>query len=356
MNRPAIRMKDIAQALNLSISTVSKAMKDSHEVSDATKEMVFKYARSVNYVPNPLAQALRKGRSRIIAIILPAINNDFFSQVIDGIESVAFEKGYNVLITQTHESYEREVLNVQNHFSRSVDGLLVSVSSETKNLDHFKQVQEKGMPIVFFDRVPEEIDTVKVVSNNYSGAYKATVHLIQQGFQRIAHITSSDLLSITKERLNGYIQALLDDKLEVDDRYIKYCNYGGMIREETFNAVNDLMNLREPPDAILTASDRLSIATYGLLKKMHFKIPEKVAMVGFTNSVAASILQPSLSAVMQPAFEMGQVAAESLIKIIESKKRTLSFENKILDTQLVIMNSSKRKQQRKERPSLEHQF
>lgn len=335
-------MKDIARELNLSISTVSKALKGSYEISAETQKVVLEYAQKVNYVPNPIAQGLRKGRSKIIAVIVPNIDNNFFSQVINGIESIAFEKGYNVIITQTHESFDREVLNVHNHLSRSVDGLLVSVSSETSSYDHFKFVQNKGLPIVFFDRVPEEIQTHKIIANNFQGTFDGTKHLIHEGFKRIAHITSSNFLSITKERFEGYKSALTKNNFQLNDDLIKYCDHGGMIPEETEEAVTQLLNLKVPPDAILTASDRLSTTTFVLLKKMGIRIPEDIALVGFTNSNATDIFDPSLTTIVQPAFKMGRAATEELIKLIESKRKVTHFDKIVLNTELVIKNSSRK--------------
>lgn len=344
MIQKVITIKDIATALNFSTSTVSKALKGSYEISAKTQAIVKEYAQQQNYLPNPIAQNLRKGRSKSIAVIVPNIDNNFFSQVINGIESVAFKKDYNVIVTQTHESYQREVLNTQHHFSRSVDGLLVSLSAETENTDHFKAVQKNGLPIVFFDRVPEEVITHKVVSNNFQGAYDATLHLIEQGYKRIAHITSSGFLSITAERLAGYIKALEENNIKVNEKYIKYCAHGGMIKDEIFQAVKELLSQKVKPYAMLTASDRLSTTTLSILSEMKIKVPEQIALAGFTNSINADIFDPPLTAVMQPAFEMGKAATEMLILIIESKRPVTHFEKITLDTELIVRKSSMKKE------------
>src|SRR5882762_2604005 len=236
MKFEAITIKDIAKALNISVSTVSKALRGSHEISEETKLTVHQYAREHNYKPNPIAQSLKRGQSRSIGVIVCNIDNNFFSQVIDGIESIAQNKGYNVIITQSRESYEKEKSNSEHLSARSVDGLIISLSAETKNVDHLVNLHGKGLPIVFFDRVTDEIPTHQVIANNYKGAYEATLHLIQQGCQRIAHVTSSASLSITRERLEGYKQALKDAGREPDERFIKFCSHGGMIREETHQA------------------------------------------------------------------------------------------------------------------------
>jgi LacI family transcriptional regulator len=342
LKQKAITIKDIAEALSLSISAVSKALKSSYEISEKTQAKVKKYAEEHNYRPNPIAQNLRKGKSKSIAVIVPNIDNNFFSQVINGIESVAFGKEYNVIVTQTHESYQREIINTNHHFSRSVDGLLVSISSETRKTDHFEEVQKLGLPIVFFDRVPEKPETHKIISNNFQGAYDATIHLINNGYRRIAQITSSDFLSISRERLAGYEKALQENGIPVTQSLIKYCAHGGMLRDEIFNSIKELLSLKEKPDAILAASDRLSTNTLAILSEMQIKIPEQIALAGFTNSVNAQIFMPPLTAVIQPAFDIGKKATELLIQLIESKKPVTAFEKVILDTQLEIRLSSMR--------------
>jgi LacI family transcriptional regulator len=343
MKFEAITIKDIAKALHLSISTVSKALRGSHEISEETKNAVLEYAREHNYKPNPIAQSLKRGRSKSIGAIVCNIDNNFFSQVINGIESIAHNKGYNVIITQSQESYEREVSNCEDLSSRSVDGLIISLSAETRNVDHLIKLHQKGLPIAFFDRVTDEIATHKVIANNFKGAYEATRHLVKQGFKRIAHITSSRSLSNTMERLEGYKRALRDAGMPVDEHYIKFCQHGGMIQEETVHALRELLQLADQPDAIFTASDRLSTSTLSLLRKMQIPIPQQIALVGFTNSISADIFNPSLTAVVQPALEMGKLATEMLIQLIESKQPVTKFEKIVLETELKIRDSSIKK-------------
>src|SRR5882757_41535 len=343
MKFEAITIKDIAKALNLSVSTVSKALRGSHEISEETKKHVLAYAREYNYKPNPIAQSLKRGRSKSIGVIVCNIDNNFFSQVINGIESIARQQDYNVIITQSQESYEREVTNSEHLSSRSVDGLIISLSAETKVVDHLIKLHEKGLPMVLFDRVTDEIATHKVIANNYKGAYDATRHLLQQGFRRIAHITSSGTLSITLERLEGYKMALADAGLKPDPKYIKFVQHGGMIQEETRLALTELLQMKNRPDAIFTASDRLSTTTLSLLRKMQIEVPQQIALVGFTNSISAEIFHPSLTSVVQPAMEMGQVATDLLIQLIEAKRPVTEFQKRVLDTELQIRDSSLRK-------------
>lgn len=316
----AITIKDIAKALGLSTSTVSRALRGSYEISSETKKLVLEYAEKINYRPNPIALSLKERRSSSIGVVVCEIANTFFSQAINGIESIAYNKGYHVIISQSHESYEREMVNVQHLASRSVDGLLVSLSSETKDIGHFMKLHEKGLPIVFFDRVTNEIVTHKVIVDNYKGSYDATVHLIKNGYKRIAHITSAPYLSITKERLDGYKNALSENGVAFNEKYVQFSNHGGMIAEEIEETIDNLLKQKQKPDAIVTAGDRVTTCTLSILKKMNIKIPEDIAVVGFTNSSIPDIFDPPLTTIRQPAFEMGQVATELLIQLIESKR------------------------------------
>src|SRR6201995_1556444 len=229
MKYEAITIKDIAKALGLSTSTVSRALRGSYEISAETKKLVPQSHKKPNYRPNPIALSLKEKRSRSIGIVVCEIANNFFSQVINGIESVAYKKGYYVIISQSHESVEREVANTQYLASRAVDGLLVSLSTETTDLSHLKKLHDKGLPIVFFDRINEEMPTHKVIANNFNGAYQATEHLLNSGFHRTAHLTISSHLSITKERLAGYKAALADHHIPFDESLVRYCTYGGLI-------------------------------------------------------------------------------------------------------------------------------
>jgi DNA-binding LacI/PurR family transcriptional regulator len=336
----AITIKDIAKALGLSTSTVSRALRGSYEISPETKKLVLEYAEKFNYRPNPIALSLKERRSRSIGVIVSEIANHFFSEAIDGIESIAYNRGYHVIISQSHESYEREIVNMKHLSSRSVDGLLISLSTETSDVSHFKELHDKGLPLVFFDRVTSEIETHKVIANNYQGAYDATLHLINSGYKKIAHITSSAHLSITKERLAGYKAALEKNNIPVNEAYIKYCNHGGKVLKEIEDAISDLMKLKQKPDALFTASDRLTTCSLATLKKLGLKIPDDLACIGFTNYGLVELLNPPLSAVRQPAFEMGQVATELLIHLIESKRPVTTFETRVLQTELCIRESS----------------
>lgn len=329
-------LKDIANALGLSTSTVSRALRDTYEISAKTKKLVFDYAEKINYQPNPNALSLKERRSKSIGVVVSEVANHYFSQAINGIESIAYDRGYHVIITQTHESYDREKINIQHLASRSVDGLLVSLSAETADTAHLKYLHERGMPMVFFDRVPNDIETHKVRANNEMGAFDATMHLIKSGYKKIAHLTSSEHLSISVERLRGYTAALHQNHLQINPDYIKYCPHGGMFPKETEQAVLELINLKDKPDAIFVAGDRLSIGCLEVLTKLNIKVPEQIALAGFSNSEVLNLFDYPISSVRQPAFEMGETATEMLLQLIESKYPVTEFEDKVIPTELFI--------------------
>lgn len=332
-----ITIKDIAKALNLSTSTVSRALRGSYEINAETKRLVMEYAEKVHYSPNPIALSLKENKSKAIGVIVPEIANHFFSQAINGIEAIAYKRGYHVVIFQSHESYEREVINVQHIIARKVDGLLISLSGQTVDVSHLQEIQRKGLPLVLFDRVSDKIEAHKVTADNFDGAFKATEHLILSGRKRIAHITSPSLLSITKERLEGYKAALEKYQIGYDETLVKYC---GFAVEEAQKLVDELIE-NQKPDAVITTSDRLALDCFSAIKEKNISMPDEVAFIGFTNLKVAYLLNPSLSTVVQPAFEIGQAAAQLLLDSIEKKPQTIEQLRAIkIPTELVIRNSS----------------
>jgi DNA-binding LacI/PurR family transcriptional regulator len=340
MKFEAVTIKDIAKALGISTSTVSRALRDSYEISPETKQLVLDCAEKLNYRPNPIALSLKERKSRSIGVVVCEIANNFFSQVINGIESIAYDRGYNVIISQTRESYEREVMDLQYLASRSVDGLLISLSTETNDLTHLKGLHAKGLPIVFFDRITEEINTHKVIVDNFKGAFEATEHLINNGHRRIAVISNSEFLSITHERVAGYREAFIRNGIQIDEDYVQHCFYGGMIFEEIEDAVNKLFTLRNKPEAIFTTSDKLTTGCLKTLKRRGLKVPHDVSLVGFSNSDIAELIDPPLTVVRQPAYEMGKDATDLLLQLIDSKRPVKEFERRVLTPELQIRESS----------------
>jgi LacI family transcriptional regulator len=343
MKFEAVTIKDIAKALGLSTSTVSRALRDSYEISPETKKLVLECAEKLNYRPNPIALSLKERKTRSIGVIVCEIANSFFSQIINGIESLAYDRGYNVIISQSHESYEREILDLQYLSSRGVDGILISVSTETSDYEHIKSLHEKGLPIVLFDRIAPGINTHTIIVDNFKGTYEATEHLINNGYSKIAAISNSEFLSISSERLAGYREALNSNGIKIKNDYIKHCFYGGMVFSEVEEAINQLLTLKDPPEAIVTLSDKLTIGSLKTIKRRGLKIPDDIALVGFSNSDLTELTDPPLTVVRQPALEMGKAATELLLQLIESKRPITEFEKRILSPEFEIMESGRRR-------------
>ena len=340
MKFEAVTIKDIAKALGFSTSTVSRALRDSYEISAETKKIVLEYAKEINYHPNPIALSLKEKRSRSIGVLVCEIANTFFSQAINGIESIAYSKGYNVVISQSHESYARELIDLQYLASRSIDGLLISVSSETTDFSHLKELHDRGLPIVFFDRVVDAITTHKVIVDNQKGAKNAVSHLIEKGYKRIAHIANAASLSITKSRVEGYYQALQAHSILPDEKLLHHCDHGGLDDTEIEAILHHLLNQENKPDAIFASSDKITTGCLHYFKKHHIKVPEDIALVGFSNSNLTELLSPPLTIVKQPAFEMGEIAMSLLLNLIESKHPVKDFETRVLETELLVREST----------------
>lgn len=326
-------IKDIAKALNLSTSTVSRALRDSYEISAETKKLVLEYAEKINYRANPIARSLKERKSYSIGVIVPEIANNFFSQVIDGIESVAYSQNYQVVISQMRESAARERSNVEYLYSRSTDGLLIALSSETTDVSYLDALMKKGFPIVFFDRVPNNLKCHKVIADNCQGGFDAVQYLVEKGKRKIAHLTGTTKLSITMERLEGYKKGLKVNALPYVPALVKHCEYGGLHQEEIEEAVAEL--LLEEHDAIFISGDKLSMGYLQAMKKRSQVNLSEIEIAGFSNSKVVSLYSPPITAVRQPAFEMGKKAAQLLIQQIESKQPTEEFETIVFPTTLI---------------------
>lgn len=328
----AATIKDIARALSVSPSTVSRALHDSHEVGAATKKLICDYAASVNYQSNPIALSLKNKRSYSIGVMVADVANSFFSQTINGIESIAYQKGYNVIISQSHDSYEREVVNIAHLANRSVDGLLISMSAQTTDYSHIEHLHKQGMPIVFFDRILDSINTFKVTTNNFKASFDATSLLIQKGYRKIAHLANAPQLSITTARINGYKAALAANDMPFNENLVRHCYSGGRDAAEVSAAVESLLKTEVAPDAIFIASDRLSIASLRALK--HLKPAKNFPIIGFSNSDVIDLLSPQISYVRQRAFEMGEIAINMLVKLIETRYPIADFETRFLEAEI----------------------
>ena len=337
----AVTIKDIAQALSISPSTVSRALRDSHEISARTKTLVLEYAKKINYRSNPIAQSLKNQKSNSIGVLVADVANSFFSQAINGIESVAYENGYHVIITQSHDDYEREVVNIEHLADRCVDGLLISMSAQTTDYSHLTQLHERGLPIVFFDRIMPEIETFQVTTDNVNSAFEATSLLIKKGYSQIAFLGNAPQLSITSDRLQGYTDALKDHGLRYDERLVRFCDQGGRNPQEIKNILSELLSEPANIDAVLIASDQISTAAVRVLST--FDTLPSVEVIGFSNSTVIDLLSPRISYIQQNAFKMGQIAAQKLITILQSTYPISEFETTLLRGKLHWRGKSKNK-------------
>ena len=333
----SVNIKQLAKELNLSISTVSRALRDSYEISAETKERVRNMAKELNYQPNPYATSLRKQKSKTIAVIIPEIANNFFSLAINGIEEVAQQKGYHVLIYLTHEDYQKEI-SIANHLaSGRVDGILASISSETNDIGHLEELNKKKIPVVFFDRVSEIIQTTKVTTDDFKSGYKATEHLIKRSCKKIAYLSISKHLSIASKRMLGYLQALKDYDLPVEEKFILNTSNNN---EENYSLIRKLLTSSGRPDGIFASVEKLAISTYHICKELNLNIPKDVKIISFSNLETASLLNPSLTTITQPAFHIGREAATVLFKALDKNISNLANNNIVLDSELVERDST----------------
>lgn len=331
-----ISINDIARALGISPSTVSRALKDHPDISTETKKLVKEYAEKVNYRPNALALSLKTHRSNTLGLIIPEIVHHFFSSVISGIEEVAYAKGYRLIICQSNENYEREVMNTQLLLDNRVDGILISMSKNTYKYGHFRDLIDCGIPIVFLDRVCSEVETDRVVTDDFEGAMLATNHLIERGRRKILHLASPQHLQIGKLRTEGYRKALADHGLEQNDDLILQCD----TRHELYELKNRFIEIAQHIDGIFAVNDFTAIAAIQLLQESNYKIPDDIAVTGFGNDPIASIVNPSLTTVDQSGFEMGRQAVEILIKRLENPTTFIDFQTKTIPVFLAKRSST----------------
>jgi LacI family transcriptional regulator len=333
-----ITIKDIARELGVSISTVSRALKDHPDISAQTKKLVRDLVEKMKYKPNAIALSLRNQRTNIIGVVVPEIVHHFFSSVISGIDEAAVAAGYNVMFFQSNESYEREILNIQSIINSRADGVLISIAKGTKKFAHIRQLMENNTPVVFFDRACDEIETDKVIVDDFEGALNAVDYLIKTGCRRIAHFSGPQHLQIAYLRKRGYISALEKNGLKVDDDIIIQCD----TYEDALETTRILMSRSRPPDAIFTVNDMTAVGTLNTLKAMGFKVPKDVSLVGFTDGLVSSITDPLLTTVSQHGFEIGKKATEILIKRINEECASSRPITEVVKTDLVIRESTRK--------------
>ncbi len=337
MKKHQVTIVDIAKQLNISKSTVSRVLTGHPRVSEKTKEAVLKLANELDYQRNMLAINLMSSQSHTIGIIVPEFVTSFFPMVIMGAQEVASQAGYNVLISQSNESYETEVANAKVMLDNRVDGVLVSLTRETRNYDHLKVFQRKGIPIVFFNRVCDEMQVPKVVVDDYEGAFKAVEHLILTGRKRIAHLGGPTSLHISKKRLEGYRDALRKYNQPIEqDLILDY----DLNLDKVKIYIKHLLDLPEPPDALFTINDPTAFEAMIFMKAKGIKIPQEIAVVGFSNGYGSTLIEPHLTTVAQPTHEIGQLAAQLLLDQINSDASEWKPIYRVLKTELLVRGSS----------------
>lgn len=334
MNKSAT-IKDIAKTLNISTSTVSRALRNAADVNPETRKAVLALSDQLKYTPSKLALSLQQNQTHTIGVLVP--NLDFvLSTMLKGIDDVALEAGYTVMVCQSNESFGREIVNTRRLADSLVDGFIISVSSETKSFEHIRKLQDKNIPMVIFDRVISELTAPGVYIDNKDGGHQATEHLIEQGYKRIAILAGPKNLTISNHRLEGYLSALKKHKLKVNTDHIIHCEFN---QQFAYNATLDLLSMKNRPDAIFTISDRMAIGAMLAIKERGFRMPQDIGLVGFNNEPVVSLVTPGISSVDQPAFELGKAAAKFFIERMHNEHMN---EELILKTKLVVRESSLR--------------
>lgn len=334
--RTQITIKDIARELGISPSTVSRALKSHPDISQKTKDAVNELASKYHYKPNTVALSLRSSKTHVIGVVIPKMVHFFFSSVISGIEHVCNNAGYNVMICQSDENQEREVASVQTLTSARVDGILASVSKETQDFSHYNELIDGNIPLVFFDRAVSNIDTDKVIIDDVLGAFMATEHLIKKGCKKIIHLAAPQNLLIGQRRKEGYIKALKQYNMPVDENLIFKCDS----REEALVVMQDIYDKGIVPDGIFAVNDLTATGVLRAVKKNGFKIPDDVKVVGFSDGFVANVTDPTLTTVDQHGFEMGVEAANLLLRKISNEIDNYSSVVKVIPVNLIKREST----------------
>ncbi len=346
----AVRMKkrttirDVANKLKVTISTVSRALDDHPTISEKTKILVRKTAKELNYSPNKVAASLRSGKGNSIGVIVPKINSNFMSSCISGIESIAYPAGYNLIICQSNETYKKEVHNIQTLIDSQVSGIIISLSNETKDSNHIKSIIDNKIPLVMFDRISDDLDVDFVVNDDYSTTTKAIKHLVNQGYKKIAYIGNASHVYVYKNRLNGYLNSLEELNVENNKKWIA-TNIN--TKEEAFEATKEMFKSKDKnncPDAFFCTSDITALGIILALEEMGIKIPDEVGVIGYANDPFSEIIKPSLSSIEQYPKELGENSAKILLELLKRKRPSTKAHKKvIINPSLIIRESSKRK-------------
>ena len=332
-----ITIYDLAQKLNISVATVSRALKDDPVVSKKTKKKIFDLAEELGYRSNHFARNLRTQRTDTIGVIVPRLNSYFMSTIIAGMENVANSNGYNLIISQSSESFRKEIANAKTLFNNRVDGLLVSLAYDTEDISHFDSFFKKNIPVIFFDRVDQHESSTQILIDNRQAAFDATEHLIQQGCKRIVHITATPKRNVYIDRLQGYKQALATHNIPFREDYILINN---LSFESGMEAAVLIREMNPMPDGVFVANDNSAVGCMVSLKQSGIRIPDDIAIVGFNNDPVSKVVEPNLSTINYPGYEMGEVAAWNLINHLNGVAPIHTTNRIILRSELVIRASS----------------
>jgi LacI family transcriptional regulator len=338
MKKEKATIHDISKSLGIDSSTVSRALNDSPRVSKKTKDIILKKAKELGYQRNILASNLRTNKTNTIAVVLPRISRHFFSTVIAGIEETAYEAGYNLLICQSLDSLDREKKIMSTLISNRVDGVIISISMETTNYEHLEAYKQLGNPIIFIDRPCSLENCSNINIDNFHASFMTTEHLIFQGCKHIAHFSGSQNIELYRQRKNGYLAALKKHKIDINNHYIFESN---LSEEDGINSAKKILELNII-DGIISANDTAAISAMQYLKSQGVKIPEDIAVTGFNNDPISAVIEPSLTTINQPAFEIGEMASNLLLKQIENKSNITVAKSTLLNSELIIRNSSLR--------------
>ena len=330
-------ISDVARELQISVSTVSRALNDHASISDATKKRVWKMAKQLNYQPNHLAVGLRKGRSNLLGVIVPHIDGHFFTMVVKGIETVASRAGLNVMICQSNEDVTHERQNIETLINAQVDGILVSLSRTTHDFKHFDKVRRRDIPLVFFDRILDGLDVNAVVIDDRAGGYQSTRHLLAQGRRRVAHLGGPQHLNIYKDRYQGYLDALREAAVPFDESLVYISD---MRLEDGARAVDQFLRLPQPPDALFSASDLSAVGAMQALKARGRRVPADVAVTGFSNEMFSSFTEPMLTTIDQRCEQMGQSAVRLFLELRDEQAGQFSPRRIVLQPDLLVRGSS----------------
>lgn len=337
MAKKRTTIHDIARELDITASTVSRALKDHPRISDSTKESVIAMAKKMNYQPNSIAAALRRGTSNLVGVIIPTVDRNFFASVVRGVEDVLNDTSYNVIICQSNDSLEKEKSNIKALLEAQVDAIFASYAKETTDFSHYEEVIKRGIPLILFDRMQDAFEVDTVVIDDYLGAFKATEHLIEQGCRRIVHFSGPQNVSIYRDRKRGYEQALKKHGIPFDESLVLSSDLklesGKILGEE-------ISNWPDLPDAVFSASDYAAMGAMEIFKNKEIIVPDDIAMVGFSNESFTSLVDPALSTVDQHSKKMGQFTANLFLDQVKDKDSDHPPSKTVLNPELIIRKSS----------------